>query len=61
MRRMGVPVYLFAREQALAYAESQNQQITDAAARAKEEVEKSKAKKAEPVKESLFGDDEKKS
>jgi YidC/Oxa1 family membrane protein insertase len=60
MRMMGVPVYLFSPEKALAYAESQNQQITAAAKRAKEEVDQTKAKKEEPVKESLF-DDEKKS
>jgi YidC/Oxa1 family membrane protein insertase len=59
MRTMGVPVYLFAKDEALAYAQSHNQQITEAATRAKEEVEKSKTK-TDPVKESLF-DDEKKS
>ena len=59
MRTMGVPVYLFSPDKALAYADSHNQQITAAAERAKEEVQQGKAKKDEPVKESLF-DDEKK-
>ncbi len=57
MRMMGVPVYLFAPDQAKAYAEAQTVAVSEASAKAKAEVEEAKGKTAPaPVKEALFDD-----
>lgn len=58
MRSMGVPVYLFAKEAAIAHHASHSANVEEAAKRAKEEREERDARKkrAEGVEESLFGD-----